>query len=179
MTAGRAIAAEEASAALLAVMGRPGASFESRIAGTSMAPTIPDGAAIRVRPLGAQGAEAGEVLACVSRGGTLFAHRAVRQLRRAGIDWTLTVGDGWILCDSPTPAGRIVGVVHEFEAGAGWQPVGPAAARGPIVTGVSRASVAFVAAMLRLHPVLAQHLAGGCLHVGARLKALRRRLRRG
>lgn len=172
MTEAAASTSADAAAALLAAMRRPGASFESTIAGASMAPTIPDRARIRITTT-SDGIGVGDTLACLSRTGTLFAHRAVHRLRRRGVDWVLTVGDGWILCDSPTPASRIVGVVREFDAGQGWTPTAGPARRGWLAGCVSRASVLFVASMLRVHPLLAQHLAGGCLHVGARLKTLR------
>lgn len=168
------LAPADAIGLLRAAAARPADGLVSRIEGTSMAPTIPHGASIRVVPLPPDGCREGLVVACLSHGGTLFAHRVVRRLRRGGEDWVLTVGDGWHLCDPPVPRTRLVGVVGTWRAEGTWrEPAGAPPRRGASSI-LTRASVALVAATFRIHPQVARHVAGIGLNVGAWLKRFRR-----
>jgi hypothetical protein len=147
--------------------------LESRIAGSSMAPAIPDGATIRIAPVPDAGYRAGMVVACLSAGDGLFAHRVVRVVHARGRDFVLTVGDGWTLCDPPTALERVIGVVAEWRAEGEWQAPRAEATRGRWNAACSRLSTAVVRTAMRVHPEIARHVAGGCLHVGSWLKSLR------
>ena len=78
-----------------------------------------------------------------------------------------------------TPVDRIVGRVSSYRSGDGAWRVPPAEARrGRCNAAICRASTALVRIAMRLHPEVARHVAGGCLHVGSWLKSLRRAGRR-
>jgi hypothetical protein len=168
----------QAAGLMRAAVARPSEGLESRIEGTSMAPTIPDGALIRVVPVPPEGCRPGMVVACLSERGTLFAHRVVRCVQRHGEEWLLTLGDGWKLCDPPVPAARVVGTVGAWRVEGDWTAPAPPPPRRGVTRVLAVASIALVAFGLRLHPQVARRTAGTGLQLGAWLKTLRRRWRR-
>src|SRR5687768_9423610 len=109
--------------AVATLLRRAGSRFESEIRGCSMAPTIANGARVRIGP--AAGGEhcVGDIVACVI-GGALFTPRIIFRDPASGI--VLTRGDGWILCDPPTPPHRIVGTVCEHHRDGVWRTPAPA-----------------------------------------------------
>lgn len=153
---------------------KSGTRFESTIRGVSMAPTIPDGARIRIGPPASGAFAPGQVVACVS-GETLFAHRVVY----AGADrrgaLVLTRGDGWMLCDPPTPHERILGEVSAWWDGSAWRAPGPAAPRRGWRRALAGWSYWSVRLALRLHREVARRTAGTWLAFGALFKSFARR----
>ena len=136
-----------------------------------MAPTIPDGALIRVLPAPVEGCRVGMVVACLSEGGTLFAHRIVRRVRSGGQEWLLTLGDGWRICDPPVPAGRVVGTVEAWRTDGDWTAPVLAPTRRGAAALLARGTTALVAASLHLHPQVARRVAGTGLTLEAWLKS--------
>ena len=88
---------------------KEGRELTARFSGTSMHPTIPDGAEVRV--LCGEEVRAGDVVVC-QEGRRILVHRAVAIL---GSGWVLTRGDATAVPDLPVPAssvlGRITGLV--------------------------------------------------------------------
>ena len=149
---------------------KSGTPFESTLRGVSMAPTIPDGARIRIGPPAGGAFVPGQVVACVS-GETLFAHRVVYAGadRRGAV--VLTRGDGWMLCDPPTPHERILGEVSAWWDGSAWQSPGPAAPRRGwrrVLAGLSYWNVRLA---LPIHREVARRTAGTWLGFGALVKS--------
>jgi hypothetical protein len=155
--------------AIARLLQRTGQGFESSIRGTSMEPTIPDGARIRIRP-GRH--ERGEVVACIV-GEELFAHRVVhRGCDQRGV-FVLTRGDGWILCDPPIRAERILGAVTEYWDGNGWRaPAHPEPLKS-WKRAISLASFWVVRASVVVHHEFARRIAGCMLTLGALCKRFR------
>jgi hypothetical protein len=161
----------QAAAVMRAAVARPSEGLLSRVEGSSMAPTIPGGALIRVLPAPAEGCRVGMVVVCLSEGGTLFAHRVVRRVQRGGQEWLLTLGDGWRICDPPVPASRVVGTVDAWRTDCDWiAPVAAPTRRG-VAAVLARSSTALVAATLHLHPQVARRVAGTGLTLEAWLKS--------
>jgi hypothetical protein len=151
--------------------------WESRVAGRSMAPAIPDGATIRIVPLDpACALESGAVLACLSAGNTLFAHRLVRWQAWRGRRFALTLGDGWRLCDPPTPAADVVGRVDQYHDGDDWRAPPEAGPRRGLSAWLAHGSLACVSLALQVHPWLARRVAGCGLALGSVLKGMHGRL---
>jgi hypothetical protein len=143
--------------------------FESSISGNSMEPTIPDGARIQIDAGSPRPYRTGQIVACLA-GERLFAHRIVHCARNRSGELVLTRGDGWLLCDSPTPVQRIVGVVTEYWDGTRWrEPGGPALRRGWRAA-ASLASSWLVRASIPVHLEFARRVAGCMLVAGALLK---------
>ena len=157
--------------AIAMLLRKSGTHFESRIHGTSMEPSIPDGARIRIGPPASGKYEPGQVVACVI-GESLFAHRIVH----CGCDRTgafiLTQGDGWLLCDPPTRNHRILGAVAEYSQGDAW--VAPAwpLRRNSGRRIAARASFWIVRLSLAIHYEFARCVAGTFLVLGALCKRL-------
>jgi hypothetical protein len=150
----------------------------SRIAGRSMEPGIPDGAEVRMRPLPAAGVRTGMVVACLSTGGTLFAHRVLMRATRGGRDYAITLGDGWRLCDPPVARQDILGGVTAWRAGGEWAAVDTQPVAIGTLPAITRISLHLVRAGLALHPEIGRRTAGTLLVAGSILKTLRARLRR-
>src|SRR5436190_7248117 len=93
--------------------GKSGRSIESTIRGTSMEPTLPDGARIKVCPSRTGTYEVGEIAACL-HGGSLVAHRIVSRGAGRARGYVVTQGDGRLICDRPLRVDDILGVVIEF-----------------------------------------------------------------
>ena len=98
--------------------------IQSELRGRSMAPAIPDGAFIRIRPADEDLWRSGQVVAFVA-GHRFMAHRIVYEGRRGATrQFVLTQGDGNWLCDPPVNRSTIVGEVVAFYDGTDWIPVG-------------------------------------------------------
>lgn len=143
-----------------------------------MEPAIPDGAKIRIVQEPDGGFQVGMVVACLSAGNTLFAHRIVRCGEWRGTRYVLTLGDGWLLCDPPTAHQNIVGVVSAYYYQGSWQAPAPCARSGRWSSLPSRVIVPIVQLALAIHPEVARRVAGTCLIVGSWLKTLQSRLGR-
>ena len=156
----------------LASLLRKSAGFESTIVGISMEPTIPNGANIRIRPLITSEYKEGQVVACVV-GNSLFAHRIVycgQGARSAA--YILTQGDGWVLCDPPTPKNNILGMITEYSDGVIWRTPATGRLRTPWKNMVSIASFWLIRLSLAIHYEFARRVAGLCLRIGAACKGV-------
>ena len=152
---------------ITALIRKSGGGFESTISGTSMQPTIPDGARIRISPPESGEYQVGQIVACVL-GDSLFAHRIVYCGRsgRSGA-YVLTQGDGWALCDPPTRKTAILGIVTEISKGGDWRTPTGGAARGSWMQAVATASFWLNRLSLLLHPEFSRRVAGTCLFAGS------------
>jgi len=155
--------------AIAGLLRRAGSSFESEVRGSSMEPTIPDGALIRIGPPPSGDYRVGDVVACV-RGEALFAHRIV--YRDPAGDIVLTRGDGWILCDPPVQRARIVGAVREYLDGGAWRAPAVALKLGGWRERISRLSYWLVRGTLPIHPEVARRVSGTMLCFGALCKRI-------
>lgn len=98
--------------------------IECKLHGASMATAIPARSRIRVA-CGPGDLRTGDVAAFVS-GERIVVHRiAYRRRRDRANAVVITRGDAMIVPDPPVAAAEILGYVREFDAGSGWQPVGP------------------------------------------------------
>jgi hypothetical protein len=104
---------------------------ESAIHGSSMAPAIPPGARLRIRLLGQQPCQPGDVAYYWAHDGYTV-HRVVYRARRGSThDYLLTCGDNRLAPDPPVPSDRVLGTVIAVETDGGWRGPGPAIAVGP------------------------------------------------
>ena len=161
--------------AMAAAVLRSPQGLTSRIAGRSMEPAIPDGAEVRLQPLPAGGVREGMVVACLSAGGTLFAHRVLACAMRRGRDYAITLGDGWQLCDPPVAQDDVLGEVTAFRVDGDWTAVNACAVDIASLRSITRLSLRLVRAGLSLHPEIGRRTAGILLVVGSLLKALHMR----
>ena len=136
-----------------------GGVFESTISGTSMEPTLPHGARVRIRPRAPNEYHEGQIVACVLKD-VLFAHRIVF----CGQEAIVTQGDNRVLCDPPTPKREILGGVEEYSLGGQW--ITPGVAPPPRLPRIAAANLRMVRACLHLHFELGRRAAGTTLHVG-------------
>ena len=91
--------------------------------GTSMAPTIPSGATIRIQRVDPDSLRAGQVVAVIAEN-TLLTHRVVaRGNGRVASGYVVTRGDGNTLCDPPLPVQAVLGAVTAYRAG-DWCEIG-------------------------------------------------------
>jgi hypothetical protein len=160
--------------AVAALLRRSGTRFESTVCGVSMAPAIPDGARIRIGPPRGGTFAPGQVVACVS-GSTFFAHRVVYAGRDRRGALVITRGDGWMLCDPPTPHERILGEVSEWWDGGAWQAPGPAAPLRSWRRALATSSYWSVRLSLPIHREFARRMAGTWLGFGALFKSIKAR----
>lgn len=106
--------------AMVALQKKSGRGFTSFIHGTSMEPTLADGAAIRVGPPEAAGHSVGQIVVCANAH-KLIAHRVVYCKAQSGADsFLLTQGDGCLVCDPPIRNSMIQGVVVEANIEGLW-----------------------------------------------------------
>jgi hypothetical protein len=157
---------------LVAAVHRARDGVESRVSGSSMEPAIPDGATIRVLPEPAGGYQIGMVVACLSAGEELFAHRLVRRGRNHGAAYVLTLGDNWLLCDPPTAIGDIIGLVSAYKYDGVWRSP-PNPRRSWLSQKLSQSSVTVVWLALQIHPGFARRLAGTLLRLTSLLSTVR------
>ena len=162
---------------LHAALHRAREGMESQISGSSMEPAIPRGATIRVFPEPACGYQVGMVVACLSAGEDLFAHRLVRQAKSHGTSYILTLGDAWLICDPPTASGDIIGVVSAYKHEGDWRSPPASARRGWLSEQLARSSVVLVWLALKVHPGLARRVSGTLLRLTALLNAPKRAMR--
>ena len=136
-----------------AVLGQTGTGVESVVVGSSMHPTLPQGARVRI----ASGHDwtVGDVIAFVA-GDVLVAHRAVAVPR--GGRFVLTRGDATRLPDPPCPVAVVLGPVCEVWREDSWHPV----PRPPVRSSWWSRSAGALDGAIRLtfamHPVLARWL---------------------
>jgi hypothetical protein len=135
MTAGHPDSAAEALSALLvdraelllplaSHLGQGQADFESTVRGSSMAPAIPAGARIRVRPGEVSSCRIGDVVFYLSDGGYVV-HRVVyRPPPSSDGDYLLTEGDARFAPDPPVPCRQVLGTVVAVQGNGQWAPVG-------------------------------------------------------
>jgi hypothetical protein len=98
--------------------------FESAVRGNSMAPAIPAGARIRVRPGEGSACRIGDVVFYLSDGGYVV-HRVVyRPGPPADGDYLLTEGDARFAPDPPVPCRQVLGTVVAVQGNGQWAPVG-------------------------------------------------------
>jgi len=133
--------------------------IESAIHGSSMAPAVPPGARLRVRLLGQQPCEPGDVAYYWSNDGYTV-HRVVYRARRdKDRDYLLTCGDNRLAPDPPVPSDRLLGTVIAVETPDGWRPPGPAIVAGPFYRrAIHRLTVATMIAVLWVSPAAAARL---------------------
>ncbi len=156
--------APEEFQAVAALLGRAGSRFESKVSGSSMAPTIPDESRIRIGPPPSGEYREGDIVACVV-GDSLCTHRIV--FRDPASRTVLTRGDGWILCDPPTPAERIVGAVCEYQRDGEWRPPGLAPELNGWKAAVASVSYWLVRCSLPVHPEVSRRVSGTMLGIGS------------
>ena len=152
--------------------------FESSIKGVSMAPTMPEGARVRIQPLPAAAYRMGQVVVC-ELDDILFAHRIVRCTssgRRS--DFVMTQGDGHILCDPPTRKISILGVITEYRAGGDWHVPGPSRMRRPGIQAISALHQSVIWLCLYVHYEFARRVAGTSLILAGCLRRVVRIIQR-
>ena len=175
MTAGGSVPAvpfvsPDAVRALSSVLQRSSALIESEIRGSSMDPTLPNEAKVRIACRLTPEYQAGDVVAYVW-GDKLIAHRIVgRGKRRDTRGYYLTRGDGRYLCDPAVSADAILGLVSAWFDGTRWLPVATFPARG-----VRRWTVRIEQSLLEVSPTLTRRVAAV---VSTVLQRVRRSFRR-
>ena len=125
--------------------------FEFLLHGNSMAPTLPDGSWIRVRPAADGRFTVGQVLTYVAKD-RVVAHRLVRSMKSGSTEYLITRGDATVCCDWPVVATSVLGTVVGFSADGLWQPVGPPPARGLGFRSMTFLISSLVAYLLRVSP---------------------------
>src|SRR4051812_36296613 len=83
--------------------------IESRVKGSSMGNTLPDGCLVRIDSTRAPAR--GDIVAFVV-GTALCTHRVVARSSRIagdGSEYLVTRGDDWLLCDPPIIASQVIG----------------------------------------------------------------------
>jgi hypothetical protein len=154
--------------------------FESAIHGSSMAPAIPAGTRLRVRPLASQQhCEPGDVVFFLADD-RYVVHRVVHRARwGAGRDHLLTCGDGAVAPDAPLRSDRVLGTVTAIQTAAGWRPVGPRTVTSSLyrraIRGLALASVILV---LGVNPSAAGRLTTLLLELESTGRAAVRHLRK-
>ena len=147
------VVASERLLAISSLLKRGSRDFDFQLHGKSMAPALPDGSWIRVRPAADGRFTVGQVLTYVAKD-RVVAHRLVlsmksrsteylisagNQILRAprvirysvlsmksrSTEYLITRGDATVCCDWPVPATSVLGTVIGFSADRPWQPVGP------------------------------------------------------
>ena len=98
---------------------------ESSVRGSSMAPAIPAGARIRVRPGNGPSCRVGDVVFYLAAGGYVV-HRVVYR-PEPSVDggYLLTEGDARFAPDPPVPCPQILGTVVAVQDNGRWVPVPP------------------------------------------------------
>jgi hypothetical protein len=165
---------------LASQLGESQPEFESAIHGSSMAPAIPAGARLRVRPVAPpQLCERGDVIFYLADD-RYVVHRVVHRPRwGAGRDHLLTCGDLAVAPDPPLRRDRVLGTVSAMQTAAGWRPVGPRIATGSLYRRAMRGvAAASVIAVLGVSPSAAGRLASLLLGLESAGRAAIRRLRK-
>lgn len=118
------VVASERLLAISSLLKRGSRDFDFQLHGKSMAPALPDGSWIRVRPAADGRFTVGQVLTYVAKD-RVVAHRLVLSMKSRSTEYLLTRGDATACCDWPVPATSVLGTVIGFSADRPWQPVGP------------------------------------------------------
>ena len=109
----------DASAAELApLLKKAGLDIESEVRGSSMHPTLPPGARIRIR-CGPVAHQRGDIVAIVAD--PPIVHRIVSCLRCRSRLYLITRGDASWSCDLPVTEDEILGVVSGYQDGDAWR----------------------------------------------------------
>src|SRR5207253_606912 len=95
-----------------------------RFHGKSMAPALPDGSWIRVRPAADGRFTVGQALTYVAKDRGV-APRLGLSMKSRSTEYLITRGDATVCCDWPVPATSVLGTLIGFSADRPWQPVGP------------------------------------------------------
>lgn len=140
-----------------------GADLEATIAGSSMMPTLPDAARVRIRPSSSDAYAVGDVVVCVLKD-ELYAHRVVRRGRAGDGPVLVTIGDNRRLCDPPARAGDVLGSVEACWRDAQWQALPPPPARSARGRWAIAANAWLLTACARLHYGMARRVQGTLLH---------------
>lgn len=128
---GRSVEDPAAIANLLGLLRRQGAEVDCDVCGSSMEPTVPEGATVRIRLDGAAAAPVGAVLA-ILLDGTLSVHRLLARGRaHAARGWVVTHGDANTFCDAPLPAQAVLGQVTAVRLPGAPEWTAPAPAPAP------------------------------------------------
>ncbi len=117
--------------AVAALLARRGGEVEALVHGGSMGRTLPAGTPIRLRWVRGGDCREGQIVAFLA-GRTLVTHRVVARGRRPSRrGFLVTCGDGTWLCDPPVAEDLVVGIVAEWNDGAGWRPAADLRAPNP------------------------------------------------
>lgn len=143
--------------AIASVLRKAGRIVESTINGTSMAPTIPHGARIRICPRHPAQLRVGQIGVCVGAH-QLIAHRIVYCGGGRSDAFVLTQGDGWLLCDPPTRKDAILGVVDEFSIDGVWKAPAQHASRSSWQQALAAGHLWLIEACLAIHHGLARYV---------------------
>ena len=138
--------------------------FEFPLHGNSMAPTLPDGSWIRVRPAADGRFTVGQVLTYVAKD-RVVAHRLVRSMKSGSDEYLITRGDATLVCDWPVMATSVLGTVVGFSSDGLWQPVGPPPERGLGFRSMTFLLSSLVAYLLRVSPRASVSTAKGIIHI--------------
>ena len=107
--------------AMISLLGKSERCFESVVKGRSMEPTLPEGAAIRIGPLGSDGYRVGQIVLYAVEN-RLVAHRVVYRggASRSG-PIAITRGDNCLSCDPPIREDAMFGIVTSVSVVGRWQ----------------------------------------------------------
>ena len=158
--------------AIAALLKKSGREIESTVCGSSMEPTIPHGARIKVRPSRSGDYEVGQIAACL-HGSTLVTHRIVSCGRTGGArGFVLTQGDGRLICDRPLRKDDILGVVTEFAVEGIWRVPAKEVLGRPLQRLFAATHRRVIGLCLAINHRLACHVARAILVLGFVLKGL-------
>ncbi len=118
-------------AATASLLKKSGARIESRVVGTSMGESIPEGSTIAISCRVVTEPEVGAIIAAIPTGAPFLTHRIVSVGRGRGKRHNLTRGDASWLCDAPIATEDILGVVTHVEREGTWAPVSPQPCMAP------------------------------------------------
>jgi hypothetical protein len=140
-----------------------GADLEATIAGSSMLPTLPDAARVRIRPSAADAYVIGDIVVCVLKD-ELYAHRVVRRGRAGDAAVLVTIGDNRRLCDPPARARDVLGSIDSCWRNAQWEALSSPPARPASQRWAIAANAWVLTACARISYGLARRLQGLVLH---------------
>jgi len=161
-----------ASRAFWELVRNSGRVLESTIKGTSMHPTIPDGARVRIRPLHTENYRVGQIVACLLND-EIFAHRVVFcGSSGRSRDMVLTRGDALVMCDPPTRKSAILGEVTEFWADGEWRALNATGTTLPRYRALALLQEQLIRICMPVHYEFARRVAGTTLIVGSAIGRL-------
>jgi hypothetical protein len=164
--------------ACVSLLGKTGRLVESHVQGNSMGRTLPEGCRIRIAPVPLNSLRVGDIVACLD-GGFLFAHRMVhRGSSPQSVDYVITQGDGWTLCDAPRHVSTLVGKVNEYYFGGVWQSPAESTGRSHSEQRAAENQVALISRCLEASPRLGQVIARRMLTIYTFRENLRKLVRR-